>query len=74
MVKHKSMLIAGMKKGRFLPEEDEAIVSAVMEWQTGGLGQGLWASLEKQLNRNAASILTRWNLTLSKTVDLNAEK
>ncbi len=66
MIKWKALQIAKMRKGRFSAEEDEIIVTRVAEWV--GRGQGLWASLEKELNRNAASILTRWNLTLSKRV------
>ncbi len=63
MIKYKTSLIAKMRKGRFTPDEDAVIVQRVREWT--GKGQGLWAALEKELNRNAASVLTRWNLTLS---------
>lgn len=66
LVKWKSLQIAEMRKGRFAPDEDAVIIARVAEW--GNRGQGLWAALEKELNRNAAAILTRWNLTLSKRV------
>ena len=46
------------KKGHFTAEEDALIRQRVEEW--GDKGNGLWAALQKELNRTGVSISERW--------------
>lgn len=71
--KWKLLATEGMVKGKFSPEEDGVIKRRVAEWQarhhsgggnssgSGKLGQQLWDSLQKELNRPAAAVEVRWN-------------
>ena len=56
--KWKSLEHSKMKKGTFTLAEDVYIERRVKEW--GDKGMGLWAQLEKEMNRSDSSIQARW--------------
>lgn len=64
--KWKNILGSKMKKGRFTPQEDALIRQRMQEW--GDKGQGVFASLEKEMGRSLFSLCQRWTCSLKKSV------
>lgn len=62
--KWKTLINSRMKKGYFTAEEDALIRERVAAW--GDKGEGLWVSLEKEMDRPRSIIGGRWHKKLSK--------
>ncbi len=65
--KWRSLEHGKMKKGTFTLAEDAYIERRVTEW--GDKGIGLWAQLEKEMNRRDSSIQSRWIRLSMRTTD-----
>lgn len=63
----KSLERRKVKKGAFTLAEDAYIERRVTEW--GNKGMGLWAQLEKEMNRQDSSIQSRWTRLNMRTTD-----